>query len=214
MPLLPIQAARACIRRSNRFLETARNNELRDSKIKNDLRRSALTMAVAALDAYMHWTVLRQLSAVRKAGALPNALAKLNLPFSEIARLAESAIAGRRSEQNIRPWVQIKHSLQKRLYQQTFQSYDDVAHAFALAGVKKGWERVAKKLSARPSDIKKKLDALVYRRNQIVHEGDIIRASRPQHLKYNDIHHGAVAKQVKWVNTVLSAIEAVVVEGK
>lgn len=151
MAFTPIQASKACIRRSRRLLDLA-NTDLPDSKIKNDLRRSALVMAVTGIDSYMHWLVYQRLSDVRKQGDLPKSLAKIDLPFSELASLADTAIEGRKKNRVIRPWVQVKNAMQRRLLKETFQSYEQVGVALSLAGIDKGWSRTAEKLGIK-SDI-------------------------------------------------------------
>lgn len=212
MPFHPINASDACLRRSRRLLALA-TNELPDAKVKNDLRRSALVMAVTAVDSYMHWLVYRQISEVRKEGDLPKSLAKLDLPFTDIALLADATIRGRKDGVDTRPWVQVKNAMQKRLLKETFQSYEQVATAFSWAGIEKPWSRVAAKLGIQANDIKSQLNALVHRRNQIVHEGDITRASRPHKLKYNEVDHAQVAADVDWIAALIQAVEQVVVDG-
>lgn len=213
MPFLPFDAARACIRRSRRFLALAEHQNLPDPQIRNDLRRTAVVMAVAAIDSYMHWLVFRRLSDVRREGDLPKSLAKLSVPFSDLASLADALIAARRANREIRPWVQVKNSVQKELLRETFQSYEQVANALALSGVEKGWSRTAVKIGCTANDIKERLNRIVHRRNQVVHEGDITRASRPQNLKYNSVAHDSVVDDVTWIEAVLTAIEEVVNEG-
>lgn len=191
MPFNPISASAACIRRSRRLLALA-EQDLPDAAVKNDLRRSALVMVVTGVDSYMHWLVYKQISALRKAGDLPKSLAKLDVPFTEMASLADAVIQARARNVDSRPWVQVKHAMQKRLLKETFQSYDQVAIAFAWAGIEKGWSRAAVELGESSDAIKTRLNALVHRRNQIVHEGDITRASRPRKLQYNDVGHAAI----------------------
>lgn len=207
----PIDAATACIRRSRRLLSLA-DNKLGDAKVKNDLRRAALVMGVTAVDSYMHWLVYRRVSDVRNGGDFPKSLAKLDMPFGDIASLADAAIEGRREKRDIRPWVQVKNAMQRRLLRETFQSYEQVRTAFALAGIEKAWSRVAGQLGAEAKTIKTRLNHLVHRRNQIVHEGDIMRASRPRKLKYNDVEHEEIAADVDWVEELIAAIEEVVAQ--
>jgi len=159
----------------------------------------------------MHWLVYRRLSEVRKEGDLPKSLAKLDIPFTEIASLADAAINGRQKNKVIRPWVQVKNAMQTRLLRETFQSYEPVGTAFALAGIEKAWSRVADHLGTQADAIKIRLNHLVHRRNQMVHEGDIMRASRPHKLKYNEIE--GVAADVDWAEQLIDAIEQVVAEG-
>ncbi len=189
------------------------DEQLAEPKVKNDLRRSALVMAITGIDAYMHWLVYRQISEVRKEGDLPKALAKLDIPFTEIAALADATLQGRKKKVNTRPWVQVKNAMQKRLLRETFQSYEQVGIAFSWAGIEKPWSRVADKMGVQADSIKSRLNLLVHRRNQIVHEGDITRASRPQKLKYNDVDHAQIVDDVNWIQSVIGAIENVVAEG-
>jgi hypothetical protein len=212
MPFHPINAAKACIRRSRRLLALC-DAQLPDIKVKNDLRRSALVTAVTGIDAYMHWLVYRRISDLRREGDLPRSMAKLDIPFTEFAALADATIEARQRQIETRPWVQVKHAMQKRLLKETFQSYEQVATAFAWAGVEKPWSRVADKLGIQADAIKTRLNAMVHRRNQIVHEGDIARALRPRKLKYNDIEHAEVVDDVYWVESLLVAIEQVIADG-
>lgn len=212
MPFLPKDAAHACLRRSRRFLTLAAG-DLPDTRIRGDLRRSALVMSTAAVDAYMHWLVFRRISEVRREGDLPKSLAKFDLPFGDLALLADATINAQRQDRSIRPWVQVKNALQKQLLKKTFQSFDEVSTAFSLAGIEKGWSRVAEKLGISSEDIKLRLNNIVHRRNQIVHEGDITRASRPRRLRYNEINHATVVSDVDWIEQLLDCVEEVVNEG-
>lgn len=209
MSFLPKQAANSCIRRAQRFLDLA-DMGLPVNRIKNDLRRMALVMAVAAIDSYMHALVLRRIAAVRRSADLPKALARLELPFSEIANLADASIEAQRAMRASRPWVQVKASLQKRLLTETYQSFDQVATALAIAGVEKSWSKIAAELGETVEENKLWLNTLVHRRNQIVHEGDLERASRPRKLKFNEIDQAEAKQQVEWVKSLIKAIEKVV----
>lgn len=209
MAFQPVKAAEACIRRSRRFLALAETS-LPDSKIKNDLRRSALVTVVTGIDSYMHWLVYKQLSALRNEGDLPRSFAKLDVPFTELASLADSVIEARSRNINSRPWVKVKNTMQQRLLKETFQSYDQVSAAFALAGIEKGWTRIAAEMGVQPAEVKARLNGLVHRRNQIVHEADIARSSRPRRLSYNPIRQADVVADVDWIESLIKAIETVV----
>lgn len=212
MPFHPINGANACVRRARRFLALA-EAQLPDAKIKTDLRRSALVLAVTAVDSYMHWLVYRRISEVRREGDLPKVLAKLEIPFSDFASLADATIRARHEDRDLRPWVQVKNAVQRRLLKVTFQTYEQVGQALSLAGIEKGWSRTADALGIRADDIKTRLNQLVHRRNQIVHEGDIKRASRPQKLQYNGVGQDEVSADVDWIEQLVAAIEQVVAAG-
>ena len=219
MPFLPKQAADSSIRRARRFLDLA-DASLPVTRVKSDLRRMAVVQAVAAIDSYMHALVLRRLADVRKESDLPRSLAKLELPFSTIADIAEEWIDHQRAQADCvqhskpliqkRPWVRVKRSLQDRLLKETFQSYDQIAVALSMAGVEKGWSKIGDELGQSPKQIKSWLSSLVHRRNQIVHEGDLQRQSRPHGLKFNKIAQNETVQQVDQVERLITAIEVVV----
>lgn len=179
-------------------------------KTKNDLRRMAIVMSVAAIDSYMHAIVLNRVSSVRGKGELPKVLCRLDVHFEELASLADASIEARRGKRDARPWVQVKNVLQRRLLQMTFQSCEQVKTALALAGIEKGWSKIAKQLGEHPDTIKARLDALVYRRNLIVHEGDVLRASRPRKIRFNEVSATTTKADVDWTEKFLTAIEVVV----
>ncbi|MCT7149582.1 hypothetical protein M1196_23330, partial [Salmonella enterica subsp. enterica serovar Oranienburg] len=77
----------------------------------------------------MHWMVVQEITAVSKNAKLPKSLAKLEIPFSDVAALADAMIEGRREGKETRPWNALKNSAQKQLLFKTFQSFDQVAMA-------------------------------------------------------------------------------------
>jgi hypothetical protein len=209
MPFEPHEAAEACILRSRRLLDLSTSKTLPDGKVRSDLRRSALVIAVSGIDSYMHWLVYRKVSALRREGDLPGALARISIPLAELASLAEAAIQGRQNQIETRPWVQVKHTIQKRLRKETFQTHEQVSNALAMAGVKSAWPRIATLMGISQDIIKTRLDGIVNRRNQIVHEGDIVRASRPRNLQYNEVDSDIVAEDIGWIEELLGAIQEV-----
>lgn len=218
MPFLPHQAAESSIRRARRFLILA-DAQLPVTKVKNDLRRMAVVQAVAAIDSYMHALVLNRLSEIRQSSDLPKVLAQLDIPFGDLVDLADGWLDHQREQTELikkkkpltqkRPWVRIKKNLQKRILKETFQSYEQIGTALAMSGVKNGWTKISKELGQTPKQIQTRLNVLVRRRNQIVHEGDIQRQSRPQKLRFNDVNHREIERQVDQVEALINAIEKV-----
>jgi hypothetical protein len=170
----------------------------------------ALVMAVSAIDSYMHALILRRVAAVRKSADLSKALARLEIPFSEFAGLADSSILAQREKRSTRPWVQVKVALQTRLLKHTFQSFDQVGTALSISGVDDGWLKVSNELGQKVPDIKRWLDNLVLRQNQIAHEGDLKLASRPRRLQFNDVSQTDARQQVDRVESLIDSIEEVV----
>jgi hypothetical protein len=170
----------------------------------------ALVMAVAAVDSYMHGVVMRRIAHVRRRVDLPRPLARLEIPFSRIADLADTYIDAQRAGRRTRPWVQVKASLQQRLLKETFQSFEQVTTALAMAGVDDAWSKIASGMGETVRNIRDRLNALVHRRNQIVHEGDMKRVSRPRKLRFNQIRHADVQDDIRWVASLIDAADNVV----
>ncbi len=208
MAFRPIDAANSCISRSRELLVASQLPQV--AVVREDIIRSALVMTVGAMDSYMHWLVYQEITEVSKSQAgLPKKLANLDIPFSELASLADAVLEGRREQTDTRPWVQVKNATQRRLLRETFQSYDQVSGAMAMAGISKGWTQTAKHLNTTSDAIKTRLNQIVHRRNQIVHEGDITRASKPRKVKLSLINHADVSADVTWMEKLIGGIEAI-----
>ena len=85
-----------------------------------------------------------------------------------------------------------------------------MATALSIAGIKEPWKKIALELGEKSEENKDWLNRLVHRRNQIVHEGDLKRASRPRRLQFNEVDHGEVRQDVDWMEALIDAIDKVV----
>ncbi|QKK98436.1 hypothetical protein GEV38_21785 [Pseudomonas sp. 13159349] len=204
MSFKPIDASGACFARCNLLMLST--FEPGQDHVKDDICRSVLVMAVSAVDSYMHWLVYDKLSDVRKGKDLPPALAKLAVPFSSMALLADSVVENRNK---IRPWVQVKNAMQKKLLSETFQSFDQLSVAMSMAGISGGWKKISEQLGEPTAALKARLNHIVHRRNQIVHEGDIMRKSRPRHVVFNDISVDQTIEDVDWLDDLVTAIDLI-----
>jgi len=208
MPLSPKRAANTCLARAQSLLRASKLAQVAP-RTREDLRRLALVMGVVAVDAYMHWAVLRQLSAVKRQGELPRVLGQLPVPFAELVSLAEAAVAGRNKGVNSRPWVQAKNAAQKCLLRMTFESSQEVGDAMAMVGVKDGWRSVAPAMGLGTEQVKDRLDRIVGRRNRIVHEGDLARQSRPRRVKLNPIARPELEDDLRFLKRLVEALHGV-----
>ncbi|MGA4455302.1 HEPN domain-containing protein [Pseudomonas fortuita] len=202
MSFKPIDASGACFTRCNLLMLSTFEPD--QEHVKDDICRSVLVMAVSAVDSYMHWLIYDKLADVRKGDDLPPALAKLAIPFSSLAMLADSVVENR---EKIRPWVQVKNAMQKKLLSETFQSFEQLGVAMSMAGITGGWKKISEKLGEPPAAIKSRLNHIVHRRNQIVHEGDIMRKSRPRHVVFNDISVEQTVDDVDWLQDLIKAMD-------
>jgi hypothetical protein len=177
----------------------------------------SVVMAVAALDTYMHRLIVERVYTHPKLPGgglrLPGGLARLDLPFVEFLAWADEAGAAARSApHNSRPRVQVKRQLRDRLLRETFQRYDDVSRALGMAGVGGNWNAIGANLDPplEPKEIGERLDAIVMRRNQIVHEGDYRRLERPQDAHQNPVNFVQARSDIDFISDLIDAIHAVI----
>jgi hypothetical protein len=167
-------------------------------------------MGVAALDTYMHRLVVDRCYAHDQ---LPGALASLGVSFEQLLVQAdESKIAARKPSHNSRPRVAIKRQLRDRLLRETFQRYDDVSRALGMAGSSGVWGDIAAHMAPAitTKELKVRLNGIVDRRNQIVHEGDYLRLERPRNAKRNGMTYRQAAGDIDFLEALIDAIHAVV----
>lgn len=207
MPFRPHDAAVHCIGRSRALL--ALGQAQGNTAVAADLRRLAVVMAVAALDTYMHRLIVHR---AYRAHPLPRNLAALTLSFEHALEQADAAAAAARAQpHNSRPRAPLKRALRNRLLFETFQRYDDVADALAMAGLSGNWQAIGQALQPplHPNDIRERLNGIVSRRNQIVHEGDYERLERPQTARKNAITHSEARADVDFLADLIDAIHSV-----
>jgi hypothetical protein len=167
-------------------------------------------MAVAALDTYMHRLIVERAYTHEE---LPPLLNKLDVRFEQLLAQADDAkIAARRKPHNSRPRVSVKRQLRDRLLRETFQKYEDVSRALAMAGRRGKWEAIGTKFNPvlTPGEIHTRLNDIVVRRNQIVHEGDYRRLEKPQGPGRNLLTHTQARSDVEFLADLIDAINAVV----
>ncbi len=175
-----------------------------------DMRRLSVVMAVAALDTYMHSLVVTR---AYTEWPLPGGLARLDIPFEALLEQADEAkLAARKPPHRSRQRVGVKRQLRDRLLRETFQSYEGVSRALGMAGLSGQWPEIGKHMTPtmHPREIKTRLDEIVMRRNQIVHEGDYERKERPQKAKLTPITVGQARADIDFVAQLVDAIHAVV----
>lgn len=172
------------------------------------MRRLSIVMAVAALDTYIHRLILAH---VYDHGELPGGLASLSVPFRALLDQAdETKKAASASPHAVRPRVGVKRVLRDRLLLETFQSADGVSRGLAMAGLGGRWKDIERTFtpSMQSKDIKARLDDIVSRRNQIVHEGDYRRLERPRDSTKNGMTFEQASADIEFVARLVDAIHA------
>ena len=129
---------------------------------KDNILRAALTMLVSTIDTSVHELVIS--AVVRK-------LSDDRLVF-DISKQVVSIQCILESEPSQRT-AMAEADLRRQYSKETFQSSRQLETVLASIGVNKIWSRLSGRLGNTPEEIKLKLDLMVRRRNQIVHEADL-----------------------------------------
>lgn len=201
VPISPLQAATDVMDRADALLAQASSTT--DPLVADDTRRAAIALGVAALDTYLHWaladTPLKQ---------MPTALKGLDVPFGDLVDLSEAMVQNRAK---IRPKVRARGVLERVILKLTFQSSRGVEDAMLMLGKRKAFNKISTEILPPQGvqDIKDRLNRIVHRRNQIVHEGDLQRQSRPQQIKRESTADATIQTDLDWLRTLIDAIDRV-----
>ncbi len=147
----------------------------------SELLRSAVVASVSALDRLLHDLVVKYSWKLltRKEKDIPKGLKNLTLTALD----ARKALEHLRKDSKARPGNLVKKAIQEKLHRDfTFQTPDSVLQAAKMLGIDDFWEKVAAQMQGRPvkQDVIEKLKEITLRRNQIVHEADLVRTNRQQ----------------------------------
>ena len=130
-------------------------------KLPDHLLRSSLMMAVSAVDTLVHEIVINaiiyEFIERKNKFNINNIIIELNT-FKAGDDIQLSLIEG---------------NLRRQYAKQSFQSARQIEGALASVGIKKIWSRLSSSLGQSPEEIKLRINVIVRRRNQIVHEGDL-----------------------------------------
>ena len=179
----------------------------------SELLRAALVATISALDRYLHdlvvensWKILR-----RPEKDIPAELKKLSLPVLATKRALERL----RTSSNARPGGLVKKAIQEQLHREfTFQKPDSVIRAARMLGVKDFWREVGKRMPSKPSAeaVTTRLREIADRRNQIVHEADLILKTKAKRMTIRKIGVQEARDSVCWVRDLANAIDGVVTD--
>jgi hypothetical protein len=132
------------------------------TQVTDNILRASLTMMVSAIDTSVHELIISAIMFELKEDK-----SVFNLENVKIGALALIE-----SDEDTRIRL-IESDLRRQFSKESFQSSRQIESSLAQIGITKIWKKLASTLGQSPEDIKVKLDLLVRRRNQIVHEGDL-----------------------------------------
>jgi len=174
----------------------------------SELLRSAIVCGVSAMDRFFHDVVLdNSLKLLRRADAdVPKTLREVKLSLIDADAAIAHALKGRANGARSRPRNTLKARLAEALHQHTFQSSSGVEHAMGMLGLGKPWGDLSRHMQGSAEDVKARLNGIVRRRNQIVHEGDLVRTARPQSPKMHDAVSATVRDDLDWLKSLVTNV--------
>lgn len=125
MAVTPLQAATDVLDRADGIfaLDVAGTPAL----VREDLRRLAWAMGVAAIDTQLHWLIRR----VDLSAPLPGALAKVPVRFEDLVATGKLSVENRRLNKLDRPTTRARNYLNDVILTKTFQSAEQVQDALS-----------------------------------------------------------------------------------
>jgi hypothetical protein len=177
----------------------------------SELLRAAVVATVSALDRYVHDAVVEHCWSLltRAEKDIPAELRKIAVPVVATKR----ALQKQRAEPTSRPGHLVKAAIQGQLHREyTFQKPEEIIRAAKMLGITDFWTKVAGKMQGPPprAEVIDQLRRIADRRNQIVHEADLIRKTKAKQVTLRDISHRDAGSWVDWIRQFVDAMEATV----
>lgn len=203
VPVTPLDASYDVLDRAEGLLKFDGGTET-VPLLQYDVRRQALSMAVAALDTWMHWSIRRV-----DLRTLSNRLGALEVPFSTLVDMAEHSISSRNVGIQDRPRVRARNALNEQLLTMTFQNARQWEYGFNLLGIRSGLTSAGAGMTPpeSKSSVEDHLNRLSHRRNKIVHEGDLVRRIRPQTIRREVLLRSDIDEDIAWIRRFLGAVD-------
>lgn len=177
----------------------------------DDQLRAALSFGVSALDRYVHERVVKGIIPALKRRPLTKQQEEFSLPVSTAIQIAEEAVAARKNGAKIRPTNIVRKKVQELLHKRPFQSYREIEYAFQLLGIKNLTAQLQKAYAVADLKAQKaQLGKIAMRRNQIVHEGDLVRHERGGQVKWHPIPRKYVSDSLDFLDQFVLHLESVV----
>lgn len=177
----------------------------------SDLLRCAISMAMSAIDRYMHDMVTQRAWSLLEGSGIPDELREETIPIAVVRR----ALDNLRKRKSARPGNYIMSVFQERLHHRPFQNPSDVLKAARMAGGPgEFWKTVGSKMdpTAKADEVIAKLRAIFVRRNQIVHEADMPRKRKGRKVTWREITSTEAKTIVEWCKGFIRAVDLVLDE--
>lgn len=167
------------------------------------LLRQAVVAACSALDAYFNDKFRENVMTVllTKKRYAPKELRNLVMTFDDYLSLESWAD----SEQRLR------QILEKNLERKTLSNANGITEITEILGIKDFWNQVGRECGEKPSDLRRRIDDIAARRNDIVHRADRPKEDQePNGSGLQAISHAWVNLRVQTAKAVVLAAEKVI----
>lgn len=176
----------------------------------DDQLRAALTFGVSALDRYVHERVVKGIVAALKKPNLNKEQREFVIPVSAAIKISAESVKAAKANKKLRPANIIRKQVQVLLHKKPFQSYREIEYAFRLLGVNNLAGQLQTAYGAGDlRAVKVQLANIAKRRNQIVHEGDLVVHERGGQVKWHDIKRKYVADSLDFLDKFVWHLDSV-----
>jgi len=176
--------------------------------LNDDLLRSALVLAVAALDRYVHDRVTKGIASAYKKGNLNREQEEFSIPVSLAFEIATRASRAQGEQKQTRAANLVRNQVQEILHKRPFQSWREIEVAFSLIGITGLAGHIQN--AAHLGDIgpyKNQLNEIVRTRNLVVHEGHIRRHKRGGKSTLLEIDSATVTGAITYIKGFVGHLE-------
>jgi len=177
----------------------------------DDQLRAALTFGVSALDRYVHERVVKGIVSALKKSSLNKEQQEFVIPVSAAIKISAESVKAAKANKRHRPTNVIRKQVQVLLHKKPFQSYREIEYAFKLLGIKNLTGKLQTAYgTGNMTAVKDQLAKIAKRRNQIVHEGDLVVHERGGQLQWHSIERKYVADSLDFLDIFVSHLDSVV----
>lgn len=182
------------------------------SEALDDLLRAAITFGVSAIDRYVHERIIKAFVTSFRASDLTKNQREFQVPATLAIDIVNRVHSARATGADIRPANEIRKAVQKTLHKRPFQSWREIEYGFSLIGCKDLGRALRSAHAISPADVetmREKLNKVVARRNQIVHEGDLPRHQRGGQVYVQEIRRLWVEESLDFLKAFATKLEAI-----
>jgi hypothetical protein len=173
-----------------------------------DVLRSALVLAVSAIDRYVHDRVTKEILQAYRTDDLTSAQENFKIPVSAALRIAEKAATAKKTNKQVRAANVVRHEIQEDLHKRPFQSWRDIEYAYSLLGVT-GFDGKVQSALQLPNlkPLKSTFASIQRTRNLISHEGHLKRHKRGGKVVLMELDSATVSVAISTLKDVVRALE-------